>query len=91
VVGPSFDEPPDIGGDGVDVLNILLGGVGVVHAEIALSAELARDAEVEADGLGVADVKVAVGLRRKAGDHFAHTTRVQILLDDLAQKVLALE
>ena len=41
-------------------------GIRVVHAQIADAAELARDAEVQADAFGVADVQVAVRFRRKA-------------------------
>jgi hypothetical protein len=54
--------------DGLDVLLLFLGGVGVVVAQVALAAEFLGDAEVEADGLGVADVEVAVGLGREARD-----------------------
>ncbi len=46
-----------------------LAGVGVVEAQVAAAAELLGDAEVEADGLGVADVEVAVGLGGKARAH----------------------
>src|SRR5205814_1083312 len=52
--------------DGLDIFDVLLGRVGVVHAEVADAAELARDAEVQADALGVANVQVTVRLRRKA-------------------------
>ncbi|MCY1531299.1 hypothetical protein D9M68_665200 [compost metagenome] len=63
--------------DGVDVLLVFLFGVGVVEAQVADAAEIARQPEVQADALGVADVQVAVGLRRKAG---ADTGRVQAAL-----------
>ena len=53
--------------DGVHVLGVLLGGVGVVHAQVAQTAELLGGAEVDAQGLAVADVQIAVGLRRKPG------------------------
>ena len=43
-----------------------LHGIGVVEAQIGLAAELRGQAEIEADGFGVADVQIAVGLRRKA-------------------------
>ena len=66
VIGPTADEPFHVFGDGVHILDVFLGRVGVVHAKIADAAELARDAEVQADALGVADVKVTVRLRRKA-------------------------
>jgi hypothetical protein len=53
--------------DGVDVLLLFLLGVGVVEAQVADAAVVARQAEVQADALGVADVQVAVGLGREAG------------------------
>ena len=87
VVGPAVDEPLDVGGDGVDVLHVFFGGVGVVHAQVAPAAELPGDAEVQADGLGVADVEVAVGLGREAGDDALDPAGGQVLLDDLAQEV----
>ena len=52
--------------DGVDVPLVFLLGIGVVEAQVADAAEVARQAEVHADALGVADVQVAVGLRREA-------------------------
>ena len=53
--------------DAVDELLVFLDRVGVVEPHVAAPAEVAREAEVQADALGVADVQVAVGLRRKAG------------------------
>ncbi len=52
--------------DRLDVLHLLLLGVGVVEAHVADAAVLLGEAEVQADRLGVADVQVAVGLRREA-------------------------
>ena len=45
---------------------LFLFGIGVVEAQVGLAAELVGEAEVDADGLGVADVEVAVGLGWKA-------------------------
>ncbi|CAM5192384.1 hypothetical protein CDEN61S_01506 [Castellaniella denitrificans] len=53
--------------DGVDVLVLFLFGIGVVEAQVADALVVARQAEVQADALGVADVQVAVGLGREAG------------------------
>jgi hypothetical protein len=64
---PLEAEPADVGLDGVDVLLLFFFGVGVVEAQVGLAAELVGEAEVDADGLGVADVEVAVGLGGKAG------------------------
>ena len=66
---PREPEPRDVFLDRVDVLDILLGRVGVVEAQVAGAAGLFGDAEVEADRLGVADVEVAVRLGRKARRH----------------------
>ena len=71
VLAPVEAEPADVAHDRVDVLLALLRGVGVVEAEVAAPAELAGDAEVEADRLGVADVEIAVRLRREARDDLA--------------------
>ena len=51
MIGPAGDEPFHVLGDGIDLLDVFLGRVGVVHAQVALAVELAGDAEVEADGL----------------------------------------
>ncbi len=64
---PVEAEPADVFLDGVDVLLLFFFGIGVVEAQVGLAAELVGEAEVEADGLGVADVEVAVGLGWKAG------------------------
>ena len=53
--------------DGVDIFLLLLLRIGVVEAHVADAAIVARQAEVQADALGVADMQVAVGLGREAG------------------------
>ena len=66
---PIEAEPADVLHDRLDVLGLFLARIGVVEPQVALPAELGRQAEVEADGLGVADVQVAVRLGRKARMH----------------------
>ncbi len=51
------------------------------------AAVLAREAEVEADRLGVADVQVAVGLGRKARDHGPGLPAADVVRDDGADEV----
>jgi len=51
--------------DRVDVFLFFLFRVGVVEAQVAAAAVIARQAEVQADRFGVAEVQVAVGLRRE--------------------------
>ena len=79
--------------DAVDELLVFLDRVGVVEAHVAAPAEVARQPEVQADALGVADVQVAVGLRRKAGADLGRVGRclgVQVVDAGLAGPVARL-
>ena len=76
-----------VGHDGVDVFDLLLCRVGVVHAQVADAAELARDAEVEADRFALADVEVAVRLGRKAGVNFGALSAAHIFCHDVADEI----
>ena len=87
LIGPAGDKPLDVGGDSLDVFDFLLDRVGVVKAQVALAAMLAGDAEVQADGLGVADMQVAVGLGREAGNDLRVALRRDIGRNNIADKV----
>ena len=63
---PVKAEPANAVHDAVDVLLILLDGIGVVKAHVAGAAVVAREPEVETNALGVPNMQIAVGLRRKA-------------------------
>ena len=92
-VAPVKTQPVDILLDGLHELLILLGGVGVVHAQIAETAELFRGAEIDTQGLTVADVQVAVGLRRETGvdrHPLVLAPGRKILRDEIVNKVAAL-
>ena len=86
---PLEAEPADVFLDGVDVLLLFFFGVGVVEAQVGFAAELVGEAEVDADGLGVADVEVAVGLGGKAGldDGVAVFFGADVLGDDVVEEV----
>ena len=71
VLAPIEAEPAHVALDGVDIFLLLLGRIGVVEAQVTAAAELLGHAEIEADGLGVADVQIAVRLGREARDHRA--------------------
>jgi hypothetical protein len=70
--------------DGVDVLGVFLLGVGVVEAHVAHAAVVARQAEVQADALGMAHVQVAVGLGRKTGADLRRVRRAGGLVGGVA-------
>ena len=81
---PAEAQPGHVLLDGLDVLDVFGAGVGVVVAQVALAAILGRQAEVQADGFGVADMQVAVWLGRKAGVHAPLVLSLrEIIVDDL--------
>src|SRR5262249_23312733 len=87
VGSPVEPEPADVLLDRVDVLDVLLERVRVVEAKGADAAELLRDAEVQADGLGVSDVEVAVRLGWEPGDDAPVLPGVEIVRDDVTDEI----
>ncbi len=68
-VVPVIPQPVDVLLNGVDIFHVLLGGVGVVHAQVANAPKALGCAKVHINGLGVANVQIPVGLWRKPGVH----------------------
>ena len=76
------------GGDEIGSLGL---GVGVVQAEVASAVELAGQVEVQTDGLGVADVEIAVGFGGEPGLHpTGESSLGDIPVDQGANEVAAL-
>jgi hypothetical protein len=74
VLPPGKAQPLHGVEDGIDVLLVFLDRVGVVEAHVAAAAVVLRQAEVQADRLGMANMQVAVGLGRETG---ADTRRIE--------------
>ena len=92
VGAPVEAEPADVLLDAFDVFEVFFGGVGVVEAEVAAGAGVEGgvflgEAEVEADGFGVADVEVAVGFWGEAGDDGGVFAGAEVVLDDFADEI----
>ena len=86
---PFETQPAHVLLDRLDVLDVFLGRVGIVEAQIAAAAELARDTEIQADRLGMADMQIAVGLRWEAGRDAARVLAGGLVVDDdLADEVI---
>ncbi len=86
--GPLEAEPFHVLLDGVDVLVFFLLRVGVVKAQMAGAAIGFGDAEIQANRLGVANMQVAVRLRREPRHHPAIVFSFgQVTIDDLSDKV----
>jgi hypothetical protein len=87
VLAPVETEPAHRVDDRVDVFLLFLSRVGVVEAQVAHAAVVAREAEIEADRLGVAEVQVPVGLRREARAHALVLAAGKVVLDNLADEI----
>ena len=87
MVSPALDQPFHIGGDGVDVLDFFLGRVGVIEAQVADPAEFVGNAKIEADGFGMANMKIAIRLRWEPGDGGLVLAVRNIGFDDVADEV----
>ena len=70
------------------VFQLFLERVCVIKAQVAQAAIFLRRAEIQADRLGVADVQIAVRLRRKTGDHAVlDDPLLEVASDALADEV----
>ena len=91
-VFPIVAEPVDIFLDGIDVLHVFLCGVRVVHAQVTDAVKALCGAEIDVDRLGVADVQVAVRLRRETGVHlhaFAAAALCEVFYNKIIDKTAA--
>ena len=77
----------DIFLDGIDVLHVFLCGVRVVHAQVTDTVKALCGAEIDVDRLGVADVQVAVRLRRETGMHDIDLALGEVGIDNIRQEV----
>lgn len=87
MIAPVKTQPTHVFLDGIHVFSGFLARIGVVKAEMTNPVVLLGNAEVQADGLGMADVEEAVGLRWKSGDDVAVLAGFEVFGDDLADEV----
>jgi hypothetical protein len=57
---------------------------------VATAAKLLRQPEIETDGLGMADMKIAVRFRREPGNDCLVPAVCQVIIDDGTKKVTGL-
>ena len=88
LAGPLEAEPVDVLLDVLGVLVGLLGRIRVVESEVALAIKELGHAEVNADGLGVSDMNVAVRFRRKTRNNLAAGLALgNVLFNPLTEKM----
>src|SRR5262249_37730577 len=63
---PTADQPTDVVKNRIHVLDLFLGRIRIIIAQITNAAELTGDTEVQANTLGMADVQITIRLGRKA-------------------------
>ena len=66
-VAPIKAEPMNVVLNGVYILGVFLGRIGIVHTQIADAAEVFGRGKVDRQCFAVADVQIAVRFGRKAG------------------------
>ena len=87
-VFPVEPQPADIILYGLHVLHVLFFRVGVIEAQVAFTPVLRRHPEIQADGLGMADMEETVGLGRETRVDAVRTAALfYIIVDDLADKM----
>ena len=85
--GPLKTEPLHIVLDVLHVFGFFRYGVGVVKAQVGFAAIFFAEAKVQANAFGVAQMQVAVRLRRKARGNGFVFARSQVGLDNLFNEV----
>ena len=76
--------------NGVYVLRVFLGGVGVIHPQVADAAKLFCRTEVNDEGFAVANVEVPIGLRGETGVNLVSgklSALPQVLLNESVNEI----
>ena len=84
---PLEAQPAHILLDRLRIFLAFLFRVGVVEAQVAFAVVILRQAEIQADGLGMADMQIAVRLGREARDDALVLAAGQIGIDDAADEI----
>ena len=87
-IPPLKTQPRHILHDGIHILGVLTSGIGIIKAKVAGPLRLLGNAKIQTDGLGVTDVEVTVGFRRKPGHDTAVFAFLKIVMNDFPDEVL---
>ena len=87
-IRPVKAQPVHVFHDRFDIFDVFLGWVGIIEAQVAQAPVLGGQAEIETNRFGMANVQIAVRLRRKARVHpAAKSAGPVVLFDDLLNEV----
>ena len=88
VLAPVKAKPANVFLNRFYILNLLLGGIGIIEPQVTHAVVFGGDAKIEADRLGVANMQMPIRLRRKSRHHPpAVLAGLQVCGDDLANKI----
>ena len=85
---PLETQPFDVVSDGIHIFGILLHRVGVIKTQIGLATIFLSDTEVQTDGLGMADMQIAVRFWWESGIYFRIVFPVlDVFFDNLLNEI----
>ncbi len=87
VICPAANEPLYVGDDRIHILDFFVGGIGVIHAEVANAAELAGDPKIQANRFRMADVQIAVGFRWETSVDLRIRVTTDVRRNDIADEI----
>ena len=84
---PVKAQPAYVIKNGLDILLIFIDRVCVIKTHEAVPGEFLHQAKIQKNRLGVPDVEIAVGFRRKSSDDLWMLAGLEVFLDDIADEV----
>ena len=85
---PLETQPSDVVPDRVHIFGILLHGVGVIKTQVGLATVFLSDTEIQTDRFCVADMQIAIRLRRESGIYFRIVFPVlDVFFDNLLNEI----
>ena len=84
---PLETQPANIIHNGLGKILAFLEGVGIIKAQIGRAAKFSCNAKVQANGLGVTDMQMAIGLRRETGNNPVVFPGFEVTFNDIAYKI----
>ena len=84
---PLETKPLDVFLNGIHVLGVFLGRVGIVETQVRLAAIFLRQTEVNADTFRMSKVQISVRLRRETGQNAVHFPGLEIGFNDFFEEI----
>ena len=89
-VAPLESEPFDVVFDSFHVFRVLLLRIRVIETEVTYTSEFLGNTEVHANGFGMSDVEIAVGLGRESGlETSSVLSLLEVVVDNLLDEIQA--